>query len=144
MGMDPKSRTEPDFKNCTFPSSMKIAVIKALQKKDCKEDISNYKPLSIVSVVSKIFERSATDQLVKYLEEKGLLTATQHAYRKKHSTTTCLMEAILSWSFSTSGIGKVTRCFHPKTLGPAILFAEKFRLVDLPQDFHHGGIGMAL
>ena len=82
------------YKKCTFPSSMKIAVIKALHKKDCKEDISNYRPLSILSVVSKIFERSATDQLVKYLEEKGLLTATQHAYRKKHSTTTCLMEAI--------------------------------------------------
>ena len=58
----------------------------------------------------------------------------------KETTTANL--TVLSWSFSTSGIGKVTRCFHPKTLGPAILFAEKFRLVDLPQDFHHGGIGV--
>ena len=82
------------YKKSTFPSSMKIAVIKALHKKNCTEDISNYRPLSILSVLSKIFERSATDQIVKYLEENGLLNSTQHAYRKKHSTTTCLMEAI--------------------------------------------------
>ena len=73
---------------------MKIAVIKALHKKNCTEDISNYRPLSILSVVSKIFERSATDQIVKYLEENKLLNPTQHAYRRKHSTTTCLMEVI--------------------------------------------------
>ena len=78
----------------TFPSSMKIAIIKALHKKNCTEDISNYRPLSILSVLSKIFERSATDQIVKYLEENKLLNTTQHAYRKKHSTTTCLMEVI--------------------------------------------------
>ena len=82
------------YQKSTFPRSMKIAVIKALHKKNCTEDISNYRPLSILSVVSKIFERSATDQIVKYLEENKLLNPTQHAYRKKHSTTTCLMEVI--------------------------------------------------
>ena len=82
------------YKRSTFPKSMKVAVIKALHKKNCTEDISNYRPLSILSVLSKIFERSATDQIVKYLEENGLLNSTQHAYRRKHSTTTCLMEAI--------------------------------------------------
>ena len=82
------------YQKSTFPKSMKTAVIKALHKKNCTEDISNYRPLSILSVVSKIFERSATDQIVKYLEENKLLNPTQHAYRKKHSTTTCLMEVI--------------------------------------------------
>ena len=82
------------YRKSTFPTSMKKAVIKPLHKKNSTEEISNYRPLSILSVVSKIFERSATDQIVQYLEENKLLNPTQHAYRKKHSTTTCLMEVI--------------------------------------------------
>ena len=68
---------------------MKRAIVKAVHKKESTEDPSNYRPLSILSVVSKIFERSATDQLVHYLEENNLLTPLQHAYRKGHSTQTC-------------------------------------------------------
>ena len=44
--------------------------------------------------MSKIFERSATNQLVQYLEENNLLTPLQHAYRKGHSTQTCLNEIV--------------------------------------------------
>ena len=77
-----------------FPDSMKKAKVKPIHKKNCTEDVSNYRPISILSVVSKIFERSATNQLVMYLEDEGLLNPTQHAYRKGHSTQTCLMEIV--------------------------------------------------
>jgi hypothetical protein len=77
-----------------FPNSMKAAIIRPIHKKNCTEDMSNYRPISILSVISKIFERSATNQLVKYLEDKKLLNGTQHAYRKGHSTQTCLMEIV--------------------------------------------------
>ena len=77
-----------------FPDAMKRAIIRPIHKKNCTEDISNYRPISILSVISKIFERSATNQLVKYLEDHGLLNPTQHAYRKGHSTQTCLMEIV--------------------------------------------------
>lgn len=78
----------------TFPDSMKKAIIRPIYKKNCIEDMSNYRPISILSVVSKIFERSATNKLVKYLEDNHLLNGTQHAYRKGHSTQTCLMEVV--------------------------------------------------
>ena len=42
--------------------------------------------------MSKVFERTAVDQLVKFLEEKNLLSKNQHAYRQSHSTVTCLVE----------------------------------------------------
>ena len=82
------------YKLKIFPDSMKNAIIKPIHKKNCTEDISNYRPISILSVLSKIFERSATDQIVKYLEDNSLLNGTQHAYRKGHSTQTCLMEIV--------------------------------------------------
>ena len=82
------------YKTSTFPSCMKKAIVKAIHKKENTEDPSNYRPLSILSTVSKVFERSATNQLVLYLEQNKLLNEIQHAYRKFHSTITCLSEVV--------------------------------------------------
>ena len=73
---------------------MKIANIKPIYKENNKEEKRNYRPISILPTISKIFERSSTDQLVKFLEQNDLITKCQHAYRKGHSTTTCLVEII--------------------------------------------------
>ena len=75
-----------------FPEAMKKTRIKALHKKDDKEEISNYRPISILPVLSKVFERAATNQIVTYLEENKIINENQHAYRKGHSTNTCLAE----------------------------------------------------
>ena len=82
------------YEKSTFPNCLKKAIVRAIHKKDNTEDASNYRPLSILSVVSKIFERSATNQLIAYLERNQLLNETQHAYRKNHSTHTCLGEVL--------------------------------------------------
>ena len=42
-----------------FPNILKKAVIKPIYKKDDKNDISNYRPISLLPVISKIFERAA-------------------------------------------------------------------------------------
>lgn len=82
------------YEKSTFPNCLKKAIVRAIYKKDNTEEASNYRPLSILSVLSKVFERSATDQLISYLERNQLLNETQHAYRKNHSTHTCLSEAL--------------------------------------------------
>ena len=82
------------YKNNIFPDTMKIAVIKPIYKKEDRNDMGNYRPISILPVLSKIFEKSATNQLIKYFEENNLLSPNQHAYRKGHSTTTCLAEVL--------------------------------------------------
>ena len=82
------------YRTCTFPDNMKITNIKPIFKENNKEKISNYRPISILPVISKIFERACTDQLVKYLEDNDLISRTQHAYRKGHSTQTCLVEIV--------------------------------------------------
>ena len=82
------------FNKCIFPNCMKSANIKPIHKKEDPEEPSNYRPLSILPIVSKIFERAATDQIVTYLEQNNLLNETQHAYQKCHSTQTCLSEIL--------------------------------------------------
>ena len=75
-----------------FPDLLKIASIKPIHKKNCNNDPANYRPISILPMLSKVFERSAVDKLVTFLENNNLLSAAQHAYRKFHSTVTSLAE----------------------------------------------------
>ena len=82
------------YKVNIFPDDMKNAVIKPLYKKEDVNNISNYRPISLLPVLSKVFEKSATNQLIKYLEENNLISPSQHAYRKGHGTTTCLAELL--------------------------------------------------
>ena len=80
------------FKTSTFPETMKAATIKCLHKKNGIDEPANYRPLSILPILSKVFERAAVDQMVYFLETNNLISSNQHAYRKGHSTVTSLSE----------------------------------------------------
>ena len=82
------------YETKTFPNILKIASIKPIHKSGDKNNISNYRPISILPVLSKIFERSAAIQLVQYFEKNKTFNKNQHAYRPQHSTITCLFDII--------------------------------------------------
>jgi endonuclease/exonuclease/phosphatase (EEP) superfamily protein YafD len=82
------------YKRAIFPDIMKNTIIKAIHKKNCTDDIANYRPLSILPTLSKIFERAAANQIIAYLENNNKINRNQHAYRSKHSTITCLVEVL--------------------------------------------------
>ena len=77
-----------------FPQCMKLATITALHKKKDVNIMSNYRPISILPSLSKVLEKSATLQLLSFLEENQILSRHQHAYRKMHSTVTCLSQLV--------------------------------------------------
>lgn len=52
-----------------MPEAKKIARVKPLYKKNSNLDVGNYRPVSILSIVSKILERSIYVQLESYLVE---------------------------------------------------------------------------
>ena len=58
-------------------------------------DMSNYRPVSILSYISKVVERAVAIQLNDYLVANDLLPRVQSAYRKRHSTETALLRV---WS----------------------------------------------
>ena len=75
-----------------FPDELKVASVKPVHKKDSLNEPANYRPISILSVLSKVLERAAVDQLVKFFEINNILSPYQHAYKRGHSTVTCLAE----------------------------------------------------
>ena len=63
-----------------------------LYKKDDNKSFGNYSPITLVSPISKIFERVAFNQLYTYLRSKGLIYESQYGFREHHSTELAALE----------------------------------------------------
>ena len=74
----------------TFPDSFRIAKLVALYKKGCKTDPNNYRPVSLLPLLSKIFEKVVHLQTEKFLSENSILYKNQSGFRPLHSTESCL------------------------------------------------------
>ena len=60
----------------------------AIFKKRSKLDPGNYRPISVLPVISKLLERIVHTKLYTFLNDTGLLAAEQSGFRKNHSTQT--------------------------------------------------------
>ena len=73
------------FINGVFPDGWKRANVVPIHKKNDKQTISNYRPISLLPICSKIFERIIFNTLYKYLDENNLLTTNQSGFRSNDS-----------------------------------------------------------
>ena len=83
-----------------FPDDWKNARVTPLFKQGEQNDLNNYRPISVISVVAKVFERIAYDQLYTYLAANDFIYKYQSGFRTIHSTVTALLEATDSWAYS--------------------------------------------
>ena len=74
------------FENGIFPSSLKRARVIVLYKGGPRNDPANYRPISLLSVFSKIFEKTMLSRLLAFLEAKRFFHDFQFGFRAKHST----------------------------------------------------------
>ena len=80
-----------------FPSTWKQAKVIPLLKKGDPLDPSNYRPVALLSILSKIMERVVFKQVVVYMENNQLLHPSHHGSRANHSTCTALIEMYDNW-----------------------------------------------
>jgi len=80
-----------------FPDNWKTSKVLPLYKKDDRRDMSNYRPISILSSVSKLFEKILYNQLYAFFEDNNLLNSKQSGFRARHSTMTALIDATNQW-----------------------------------------------
>ena len=81
-----------------FPTEWKITKVTPIFKKGKKNDLNNYRPISVIPTVAKIFEKVVYEQLFSYFNDNNLLTSCQFGFRSFHSALTALTEATNSWS----------------------------------------------
>ena len=77
-----------------FPDTLKIARVIPIPKPGDKTNMNNYRPISILPTLSKIFEKVVHNQLYSYLEQNNILASCQYGFRNKRSTTQALMNQI--------------------------------------------------
>ena len=65
-----------------------------MHKKGSKIDVNNYRPISLLNVLSKIFERVIYDRFYSFFDKNNLFTCRQYGFRKKHSTVDALIDFI--------------------------------------------------
>ena len=75
----------------TVPTAFKDAKVVPVFKKGSRLDVGNYRPVSVLSVMSKILERAVHTQLNDYLEKRGLLFEHQSGFRSGFSTDSGLI-----------------------------------------------------
>ena len=76
-----------------FPDDWKSARVTPLFKQGDRDDLNNYRPISVISVVAKVFESISYDQVYVYLEEHNNMCKHQSGFRAAPSTVTALLEA---------------------------------------------------
>ena len=73
-----------------FQDEWKLARVTPIFKKGKRDYPNNYRPISVIPTVAKIFEKCVCDQLSEYLNANNLLSHCQSGFRSLHSTLTAL------------------------------------------------------
>ena len=118
-----------------FPDDLKIAKVIPLFKKGEKDKPSNYRPISVLPIVSKIFEKLVNARLITFLENNNVLFEHQYGFRRGYSTKHSLVNLM----------DQISKCVDNKqvTLGIFLDFAKAFDTIDhdiLLQKLQHYGI----
>ena len=75
-----------------FPSKLKIAKVLPLYKKEDCHVFGNYRPISLLPTVSKIFEKVVYKQVYDYFTTNDLFYKSQYGFRQRHSTELAALE----------------------------------------------------
>ena len=77
-----------------FPNKLKIAKVIPLFKKGDKSIIENYRPISILPSISKVFEKIIFNQLYDHFQKHNLFFNGQYGFRRNHSTELATLDLI--------------------------------------------------
>ena len=80
-----------------FPDSWKIARVAPIVKRGKTDDRSNYRPISVLPVYSRIFEKLIVNQLYKYLDTGKHLFPKQFGLRRLYSVVTIPLSCTSDW-----------------------------------------------
>lgn len=82
------------IKTSSYPDVFKLAKVIPVYKRGEMSDLGNYRPIALLSVISKILETLLKEQIVEYLEKNNLLYEFQFGFRKNKSTENAIMSVV--------------------------------------------------
>lgn len=79
------------FETGIFPDQLKIARICPVHKGGCEKELNNYRPISILPVLSKVFERAINTRLENFFSKFNIISNVQFGFQKGKSTEAALL-----------------------------------------------------
>ena len=122
-----------------FPDRLKIAQVLPIHKKGDSHSVSNYHPISLLSIFSKILEKVMYSMVYKYLSKCSILNIHQYGFRRNHSTSHAIIELV----------NKVLKAFEGNelTIATYMDLSKAFDVIDhcilLEKLEHYGVRGVA-
>ena len=78
----------------TVPSNTKLARVVPIHKSDSTTDFNNYRPISILPVFSKFFEKVMYNRLISFIDNHNLLCEHQFGFRSNYSTSLAIIQLV--------------------------------------------------
>ena len=85
------------MKQVCFQTHGKTARVTPVYKNGDRADKSNYRPISVLPVISRLFEKLVTNQVYKHMQDNGLFSSGQSTNLRLHSTVTHLLKNTDDW-----------------------------------------------
>ena len=89
-----KEKRDLCFEVGVFPEILKLAKVTPLHKKESKLDFLNCRPISLLSVFSKIYEKLIYIRIYSYLDKNNLIYNKQFGFRSNYSTNHAILSVI--------------------------------------------------
>ena len=74
------------IKEGRFPDILKCSKTIPVFKKGCKSDVNNYRPITLLSYVTKLIENLIKQRMISFLDQRNFFYEQQYGFRNKHST----------------------------------------------------------
>lgn len=82
------------IQNGVFPSLLKCSIIKPLYKKGDKEVLNNYRPVTLIPILAKVFERIMYKRLIHFSDKFNIIVNEQNGFRKDRSTSLAIFQLL--------------------------------------------------
>ena len=81
----------------SFPNDLKTGKVSPAHNSGDRDDLNNYRPISVLPTIARVFERLLYNQMYTYLTDNKLLGQQQFGFRSIHSTALALGKSINQW-----------------------------------------------
>ena len=82
------------FYDGVFPRELKIAKVIPIYKSGSTMELNNYRPISVLNIFSKVFERPMYDRLTQFLDKYNIVYHNQFGFKQYHSTQHALITLV--------------------------------------------------